>query len=128
MIAACENKLRFITPKTGQIVKAVGNDFHKDEISTFASNATVVASGCIAGNVFVTNLAKGNIFGSFEPFKGAINYLSFADNYLLVAPQGDGVYWCDVNKLKIFFHSPEAISVSSIVNVHSPNNYAISDL
>lgn len=88
----------------------------------------MVASGCIGGTVFVTNLAKGNIFGSFEPFKGAINYLSFADNYLLVAPQGEGVYWCDVNKLKNFFHSPEAISVSSIVNVHSPHNYAISDL
>ncbi len=33
-----------------------------------------------------------------------------------------------MNKLKVFFHSPEGISVSSIVNVHSPNNYAISDL
>lgn len=25
IIAACENKLRFITPKTGEIVKATGN-------------------------------------------------------------------------------------------------------
>jgi len=46
----------------------------------------------------------------------------------LVAPQGDGIYWTDVNKLKSLFHSPEAISVSSVVNVHSPNNFAISDL
>ena len=88
----------------------------------------MVATGCIEGKVFLSNLTKGNILGGFDVFKGSINCLSFADNYLLVAPQGDGVYWTDPNKLKTLFHSPAEASVSAIVNVHSPNHFAIGDL
>lgn len=49
IIAACENKLRIITPKTGDIVKAAGNEFHKEEISAFNANSQVIVSGCISG-------------------------------------------------------------------------------
>jgi len=85
-------------------------------------------TGCIAGEVFVTNLAKGNILGRMEPFKGSINVIFMAENHALIAPQSEGVHWTDINKLKTIFHSPANISASSIVKVHSPHHYAISDL
>jgi len=60
--------------------------------------------------------------------KGSINNLYFADSFFLATPQGDGVHWLDINKMKRIFHSPSGISATSIVQVHSINNYAISDL
>lgn len=88
----------------------------------------MVLSGCIGGEVFVSGLAKGNILGRFEPFKGVINCLSFTDNFALIAPQGDGLYWCDVNKCKKIFHSPSDASVSAISRVHSQNHVAVGDI
>lgn len=66
--------------------------------------------------------------GTMDAFKGAINCLCLADNYVMVAPQGDGVHWVDLNKMKRVFHNPVDLSVSDIVQVHSANHYAISNL
>jgi hypothetical protein len=128
IVAACENKLRVITPKTGEILKAGGGEFHKEEISTLSTQAQLAVTGCIAGEVYVTSLVKGNILGRFDPFIGSINAIFMADHYALIAPQGDGVHWTDINKFKRIFHSPTSISISSIVKVLSAHNYAFSDL
>jgi hypothetical protein len=62
--------------------------------------------------------------------KGTINLLTLTDNnqYLLVAPQGEGVYWIETSKLKKLFHNPKDVSVTDIVQVHSPTVYAFSEL
>lgn len=62
--------------------------------------------------------------------KGTINLLTLTDNnqYLLVAPQGEGVYWIDTAKMKRLFHNPRDVSVTDIVQVHSPTVLAISEL
>lgn len=78
--------------------------------------------------MYVSGLAKGNILGRFDPFKGVINCLKFVDNFALIAPQADGLYWTDVNKFKRVFHSPQDISVSAICRVHSPHYLAVGDL
>jgi hypothetical protein len=87
-------------------------------------------TGCIEGKVFASNLNKGAVVGQLEPFKGTINLLSLSDNnqYLLVAPQGEGVHWIDTGKMKRLFHNPKDISATDIVQVHSPTLHAISDL
>jgi hypothetical protein len=62
--------------------------------------------------------------------KTTINILTLTDNnqYLLVAPQGDGLYWIDTMKMKKIFHNPKDISVSDIIQVHSPTVLAVSEL
>ena len=76
----------------------------------------------------MTSLVKGNILGRLEPFKGSINSIFITENNALIAPQGEGVYWTDINKFKRIFHSPAEVSASAIVRVHSPYNYAIADI
>ena len=66
--------------------------------------------------------------GRFDPFKGSINCIFATEHHTLIAPQGEGVHWTDINKFKRIFHSPAEISASAIVRVHSPFNYAISDI
>jgi hypothetical protein len=109
-------------------LKAAGNEFHKEEISALNANNQVVVTGDITGEVFVTSLAKGNILGRMESFKGSINVVFMAEHHALIAPQSEGVHWTDINKFKSIFHSPPNISASAIVKVHSPHHYAISDL
>ena len=75
----------------------------------------------------MSNLAKGSIVGKFENFSGVINCITIVDNYALIAPQGDGVHWCDINKLKKLFHSPRDVSISAITSLNN-NNYVFSDL
>ena len=62
--------------------------------------------------------------------KGAINLLTLTDNnqYLLVAPQGEGVCWVDATKMKKLFHNPKDVSITDIVQVHQPTLYAFSEL
>lgn len=52
--------------------------------------------------------------------KGTINLLTLTDNnqYLLVAPQGEGVCWVDASKMKKLFHNPKDVSITDIVQVH----------
>ena len=128
IVTACNDKLRIITPKTEEIVKVAGNHFHQAEITSLAVSPTVILSGCIEGEVFASNLGKGNILGKFDSFKGAINSISIADNYALIAPQSNGVFWNDINKLKTIFHSPPDISVTAIAKISHSHNYAFSDL
>lgn len=94
IVAVGENKLRIITPKTGEIVKGNG-EFHKEEISAMVTGNNMIFTGCIEGRIFVSNLNKGTVIGQFEPFKNIINLLFLTDNnqYALVAPQGEGVHW-----------------------------------
>ena len=68
----------------------------------------------------MTSLVKGNILGRLDPFKGSINSIFITENNALIAPQGEGVYWTDINKFKRIFHSPAEVSASAIVRVHSP--------
>lgn len=128
IVAACESKIRIISPKTGEIIKVAGNEFHKEEISEIATSASIALSGCIGGEVFVSGLAKGNILGKFESFKGVINWLGFTDNYALIAPQSDGLYWANINTFKTIFHSPSDVSVSAVCKVHSQNHLAVGDI
>jgi hypothetical protein len=90
----------------------------------------MIFTGCIEGKVFASSLNKGTVISQLEPMKGTINLLTLSDNnqYLLVAPQGDGVHWIDTTKMKGLFHNPKDISVTDIVQVHSPTIVAISDL
>ena len=129
IVAACDNKLRIITPKNGEIVKGSG-EFHKEEISAMVVGNNTVYTGCIEGKVFASNINKGTVIGQVEPFKGTINFLTLSDNnqYLLVAPQGEGVHWVDCTKLKVLFQNPKDISVTDIIQVLSPTILAISDL
>lgn len=128
VVAACENKLRIITPKTGDVLKVAGNEFHKEEISCLSTLGQLAVTGCIAGDVYVTSLVKGNILGRLESYKTSVNVIFLTEAHALIAPQGDGVHWMDVNKMKRVFHSPPDISASAIVRVNSVYNYAISDL
>jgi len=47
IVAACDNKLRIITPKSNEISKVGGADFHKEEISSLVTSGNVIVSGCI---------------------------------------------------------------------------------
>lgn len=130
IVTVCENKLRIITPKNGEVVKSGGGDFHKEEISAMTTGNNMIFTGCIEGKVFATSLNKGTVMGQLEPLKGAINLLAFTDNnqYLMVAVQGDGLHWVDPTKIKTIFHNPREVSVTDIIQVHSPTTFAVSDL
>lgn len=60
------------------------------------------------------------MIGQTEPMKGTINLLTLTENnqYLLVAPQGEGVCWVDASKMKKLFHNPKDVSITDIVQVH----------
>lgn len=87
LVAACDNKVRIISPKTGEITKVGGADFHREEISAIATAGNLIVSGCIEGRVYSSNLVKGNILGSLDQLKGSINSLCMADNYVVVGVQ-----------------------------------------
>jgi hypothetical protein len=62
--------------------------------------------------------------------KGSINLLTLTDNnqYLVVAPQGEGLYWFDSAKLKKLFVNPKDISISDVTKVDSSTIHAISEI
>ena len=62
---ACENKIRIISPKTGEIIKSTGA-FHQDEINAMTCRDNLVFTGCIGGQVFASNLTKGSSVASTE--------------------------------------------------------------
>jgi hypothetical protein len=80
----------------------------------------MVYTGCIEGNIFATSLAKGIVTARAEKLKGAINLLALTDNnqYLMVAPQGEGVLWIETTNLKKIHHNPKDVSITDIVQVH----------
>ena len=85
-------------------------------------------TGCIGGRVYASSLAKGNLVASMEEMAGGINCLLPTEQYLLVAPQGDGVHWLDVNKFKRIFHAPKNLSVTDIHKLDQPHLFAVSTL
>ena len=80
--------------------------------------------------MYASNLNKGVVIGQVQQMKGSINQLSLSDNNqcLLVAPQGEGLYWVDTTKMITLFYNPKDIAITDIVQVHAPTTMAISAL
>jgi mannose/fructose/N-acetylgalactosamine-specific phosphotransferase system component IIB len=56
--------------------------------------------------------------------------LTLTDNnqYLLVAPQGEGVLWIETVNMKKIHHNPKDVSITDIVQVNEQNLYAFAEL
>lgn len=111
MYVACDdNRIRLLTPKTGEFITISGIQQHQAEISAIRSKGDVIISGCIEGFVGVTNIKKGAMLALIgsketEETNGSINHLEFAGSYFISGSSVECIDWYDLAKTKKLFHN-----------------------